>query len=300
MAFRSPNRKHDRQYFYKYVTSEVAKIALTNRTLRWSSPLRFNDPRDVPRDLFSGFGDSQLLAAVLNEEADIIEEGRQTSEPRIQHIQATLSRNGTSELRTQSADKIRSLSTTGCFPQGSPIEEGEESWQNYLRRLRILCLSDVSNSTPMWHRYAGNCQGALLRLECLDIYDSCWLLARKIIYQESPQQKLTNDEWVKWITEQIVIDFHERFNRSLYVKNTSWAYEREWRVVSFAPPGDSGLFSDNSFNPRELNAIYLGKDIREQDRADILALLDLGLEHVEVHQAYIEPGQNTFGYKRIK
>ena len=44
---RSPNRRHDRQYFYKYVSAKTAQAILTTRTLRWSSPILFNDPFDV-------------------------------------------------------------------------------------------------------------------------------------------------------------------------------------------------------------------------------------------------------------
>jgi hypothetical protein len=31
--------------------ASTAKIVLQNKTLRWSSPVEFNDPFDVPREL---------------------------------------------------------------------------------------------------------------------------------------------------------------------------------------------------------------------------------------------------------
>lgn len=37
---------HDKEYFYKYVTAETALKILQNRTLKYSSPVTFNDPFD--------------------------------------------------------------------------------------------------------------------------------------------------------------------------------------------------------------------------------------------------------------
>ena len=39
-------RYHDRNYFFKYVTKEVAKLVIRNHTLRWSCPADFSDPFD--------------------------------------------------------------------------------------------------------------------------------------------------------------------------------------------------------------------------------------------------------------
>jgi len=39
-------RYHDRDFFFKYVTREVAKLIIKNHTLRWSCPVDFNDPFD--------------------------------------------------------------------------------------------------------------------------------------------------------------------------------------------------------------------------------------------------------------
>jgi len=35
---------HDRRFFYKYVTAETALTILQNQTLKYSSPVLFNDP----------------------------------------------------------------------------------------------------------------------------------------------------------------------------------------------------------------------------------------------------------------
>lgn len=73
--YRSPNRRHERRFFYKYVSSEVTKIILVNRTLRWSSPLLFNDPFDVTQELRLNFNEAELNQALAEEMAALYEEG---------------------------------------------------------------------------------------------------------------------------------------------------------------------------------------------------------------------------------
>ena len=71
--YRSPNRRHDRRVLYKYVTAEVAKIILTTRRLRWSSPLLFNDPFDVTQELRLDFGQAEINAVLTERWASLLE-----------------------------------------------------------------------------------------------------------------------------------------------------------------------------------------------------------------------------------
>jgi hypothetical protein len=50
-------RSHDKDYFYKYVSSETAKLIITNQKLKWSCPADYNDPFE---HLFSFFPDVKL------------------------------------------------------------------------------------------------------------------------------------------------------------------------------------------------------------------------------------------------
>ncbi len=63
---RSKNRTHDRQNFFKYMSSGTAKIVLSNRSLRWSSPVLFNDPFDVPREMSFGLTPVEIVQALLH------------------------------------------------------------------------------------------------------------------------------------------------------------------------------------------------------------------------------------------
>ena len=62
---RSQHRRHDLPHLYKYSTAATAKEILRNGSLRWSSPLLFNDPFDVPRELELPFTADDLREASL-------------------------------------------------------------------------------------------------------------------------------------------------------------------------------------------------------------------------------------------
>jgi hypothetical protein len=51
MKPRPDHWKHDRDHFYKYMTSSTAKVVLKNRSLKWSPASAFNDPFDMQFDL---------------------------------------------------------------------------------------------------------------------------------------------------------------------------------------------------------------------------------------------------------
>jgi hypothetical protein len=40
-------KTHNRDYFYKYTTSDSAKLILKNKTFKYSSGKELNDPRDL-------------------------------------------------------------------------------------------------------------------------------------------------------------------------------------------------------------------------------------------------------------
>jgi hypothetical protein len=63
------------QCFYKYMTARVAKIVLTTRRLRWSSPVLFNDPFDITQELRLDFDEHRLNIALIDRVASLIEHG---------------------------------------------------------------------------------------------------------------------------------------------------------------------------------------------------------------------------------
>ena len=67
-----------------------------------------------------------------------------------------------------------------------------------------------------------------------------------------------------------------------------WAYEKEWRVVSYARPGETGLFADYHFNAPELRRVIVGANCPVEDEAGLRKLLsiygDIPLARARINQ----------------
>lgn len=278
---RSPNRSHDRRYFYKYVSAKTAKIVLQTRRLRWSSPILFNDPFDVTQELRLHFNPNELNSMLNEEWALLIEQGRAGSvkHPVLAMLGKLLDAADPSQ-RTNFANQRRRDAPTTTPGQIAALDELREFWRQVVPTLRVLCLSELNDVTPMWLHYADAYGGVVLEFDSVDEIDSCFLVARQVKYDDTPPAIADARTWVRCLlfhTEKSFIDLLTEYQ---YTKTMSWAYEREWRIVSRARPGDSGLFSDHGFHPRELSRIFFGPKCTEADKTDIVALLSNELEHV--------------------
>ncbi len=287
---RSRNRRHEHQFFYKYVSARVAKIVLATRKLRWSSPLLFNDPFDVTQELRLNFDEAELSAALVSELAQIIVERGSVSDrahPAVKLLVATLRDNANPDQRRQIADELRNDPGSPTVGQLNALAALKRVWSEIVPRFRILCLSELNDVTSMWHHYADSYRGAVLRFVAVDEIDSAWLVARPVTYQAEPPAIADKQEWARSMLRPDGKTHEELFGEYQYVKTPDWSSEHEWRVVALARPGEEGLFSDWSFHPRELSGVYLGPKCSTEDETEILSLLSQGIEHVAAFRARV-------------
>ena len=298
MVYRSPNRRHERQFFYKYVNIQVAKIILSSCRLRWSSPVLFNDPFDIPREYTAQLDPNELENKLTEEIVHIILEGRPTHLHELLEIKKLL-RADKSKL---SRDSIISsyAGVPKIFDANRAIDLLRQSWDKILHTFRIICLSEVNDSMPMWAHYSNDHTGAALQFECLDKLDSPLLVAQPMIYSDEPPSIPTVEKLVKWLTGQKDYDWKDAFNRCQYKKGLEWSYEKEWRVVSSARPGETGEYSDWPFSPKELTNIFFGLKTTEEDISEIKPFIADELIHVGMHKARIEPGKQSLAFYPIK
>jgi len=300
-AYRSPNRHHERQFFYKYMTAKVAKIVLATRKVRWSSPLLFNDPFDFTQELRLNFDEAQLNAALTERVASLMEDGDPSNS--VKHpIQAALLRvakRTSPDVRRAMAEELRQSVGVPTAGQVQTFSAVKDMWRNMVPTFRVLCLSELNDVTSMWLHYADAYKGVVLEFSAIDELDSPFLMARPIIYQDSPPTIADADAWVSCILGQGTSTYWDLFTEYQYVKTNAWSYEKEWRIVSGARPGESGLFADYPFYPRELTGIYFGSKCSTEDRVELLALLAQGLEHVRAHEVSHDDQQARFSFRVI-
>jgi hypothetical protein len=127
----------------------------------------------------------------------------------------------------------------------------------------------------MWAHYAENHRGVVLELEALDAVDSPLLMAAPVCYQSQPPRLPSKEEWVRSLTGQARIDLKNFFTEYQLVKASQWAYEREWRIVSDARPGETTTYADYPFVREELSRVIVGAQCSDEDEREIASLLKI-------------------------
>ena len=127
----------------------------------------------------------------------------------------------------------------------------------------------------MWYHYAGSYTGAVLELACDDDLDSAWLAAQPVAYPEAKPQVYTADGWADLFSQKFEVAIEQVFHLSTFTKAPDWAYEREWRAVTYKRPTDTGHFTDYPFNTREVVTVFLGPLMSADDKAKLTTMAAL-------------------------
>ena len=276
----------------------MAKIVVVTRRLRWSSPLLFNDPFDITQELRLDFTQEEFNTALAKRWAAILESGDASQ---VQHpavgFALDIAMRFPADVRSQMAEEIRAMNSAATHGQIRAMEMLKSMWKEMVPTFRIICFSEINDATPMWLHYADKYKGVVLEFTAVDEVDSPLLVARPVIYQDSPPRIASVDTWVEHTLHMPGTDYRNLFSELQYVKTSAWAYEREWRVVSHARPGESGLFSDWGFFESELTGIYFGPQCPLAERRDLLAMRTHGLEHVRAYEAVPSVSQARFEFR---
>jgi hypothetical protein len=254
---RSPNRTHNRESFFKYMSVSTAAIVLERRTLRWSSPLLFNDPFDVPRELSFGITPEDIVRALSRRMSDLVEqppEDTSTLEPKVRLIVDTVKKGISADLKAQLLAGLADTAET-LRPTGQSMEDLRQMWRDWLPQFRILCLTESPAHAAMWYHYADQYRGVVLELRCDDELDSVWLCAKPVTYPTRKPPVYTADGWAELLTMPRPLAIETLLAVATYTKAPDWSYENEWRITSFSRPPETGLFTDYRLNARELAGV---------------------------------------------
>jgi Protein of unknown function (DUF2971) len=271
---RSKYRTHERQSFFKYMSATTASLVLTKRTLRWSSPVLFNDPFDVPREITFGFTPDDVFQAASRCLAALIEyppEDTAQLQPKLRLIADTMKKGVSPEIKAKLLRDIEDVANS-WRPRKESLDEMRATWRLLIPELRILCLTESPDHIAMWYDYADQYRGVVLEFKCVDELDSASLMARPVEYTVEKPAIYSAEGWATLLMMQNRLTTEKFLDFATFTKSQDWSYEREWRVTSWKRPADTGLYTDYSFDQRELGAIYLGPMISLSDREAATAL----------------------------
>jgi len=267
--------KHQRTHFFKYTSANTAWMILRNRTFRYSSPVLFNDPFDIQTEIKFDFSIDDFPKLVMEKIKEIVlskkhvefDEGNAWSKA-IALLKEKVEKYGYYE------EDIKSITLPLLEIMKNLLEDTRqkynEAWRKFLPRLRVFSVSERKDSILMWSHYADYHTGVVLKLDMLPEEDNPLCVAQPVIYSPKPPIFFTEREWIDDIIGVKEIDHQKLYWEYAYVKSDIWSYEKEWRVWDLLPDVQSRLYSDYPVYPKELDEIYFGCRIREEDRKAVV------------------------------
>jgi hypothetical protein len=298
-----PDNFPGKRPFYKYASPDAILAILRNRTVRYSSPLTFNDPFDVQSGLHFDFDLRTLHGKVVDR---IHQLAAARAEPEVNQANpwGKIVLQARTHYQTHGFPRDRWLSITACVFDDL-VQEMERAQQEYQRRwreeqlptMRVFCVSEERDNLLMWAHYARNHTGAVLELRSLPDEDNPLSVAGPIEYVDTPPPFFTEQEWIDDLTGMSDLDHNSRYMRYAYLKSNHWAYEREWRV--WYPMASHGDYDDMPLRPSELASIYLGCQATPELIQDVRGIVRDAYPSVRLFKASKNERAYTLDYAEV-
>lgn len=269
------NKKHDRDSFFKYMPVKTAKSVLTTKTLRWSSPLKFNDPFDVPREVMYDLSPKDLVKAVKEKYIEIIRNPPDDISVFSAVLRDILEKVKNEFTKQQINYLINDIQSTVVVTDSTldSLDQFQNIWRNAIKKIRLLCLTESPSHIAMWYHYADKYKGVALEFKCIDSLESDWFEAERIQYPNEKALVYTLDGWVEYMILNTEVATKNMIHNAIYTKSSDWSYEKEWRIFKYDYGENNDLFTDIPFDPLEVASLYLGPDIDSDDRDMLINLV---------------------------
>lgn len=264
-------------------------------------PKLFNDPFDIPADIFDGINQLQLRNALVDRINNLVEEA---TLPHPEHY-SMMTRLLLGMFRRADDKTKRALIAANEGSRNDPVSSDEafslfrEQWRSEYRDMRVLCFTERWDSASMWDRYSEGHTGVLLEFACLEEADSAWLIAKPVNYSDEPLKCNTAEGLANLMLYTPDFAIPIIMEEYTHTKTTDWAYEKEWRIASWKRPHESGTYSDYRFLPNELIGITFGASTSEGDKRDLVLMLRKLYPHVMIWQAAIDGGRKLKRFKLL-
>lgn len=284
---RSSNRRHEFPFLYKYLSAQTGLIVLRSQALRYSSPLLFNDPFDVPRE-WDGFTVAELERAMMERLRCYLRGEVVPQSPSMRKLLQVYAERSSIVSEEQLVAQAQFFLSFQRNRLESYRGDFEDAWRERLPALRIGCFAQDATSAAMWAHYGQAHTGIVLQFESSDERDSVSLLAEPVMYQTSKPSLPSANEWVRMFLSEIELDWDQVLREYQYVKHADWSYEREVRVVTARKPTETGLYSDIVFHPLDLQGVILGANAANETESEIREIVSAQYPHATIFRARID------------
>jgi len=274
-------------YFYKYMTSSVVPLVLQNRTLRWSTPGLLNDPFDMQFDLHVEVDREKLRALTLQKHWDAWYGPSYVPHPDSKMGKFISSNRARAQKLSREAfgEKFHHMSDNSLDNLIANLPNHHKEIRASIGTTKILCLSAVGDSLPMWSYYAENHRGAVLRFKRHSDVDSLYPLARAVTYTRQ-MPRLFDEETLSDIGAGLATtQSADLIERLVYTKANAWKHEQEWRLFLGQGRTPDEAVEYLPFFALELDAVILGCAMTDDCRMAVAELSRNLYPHTKVLRA---------------
>ncbi len=286
----------------KFCSLETGLKILNSQSLRWSAPHLFEDPFEPDYRTQPDFTSDTLLRGMVREAISLLF-GRQEPTGRANQLVAAIAR-WRQEERFADEDEAESVlnQLLGQIvrQQQASIDDYMDAWRQFTGSLRLCCFCDKPDNMAAWKRYGDNHNGIALKFRAGE--DSALPEPRAVAYSPTPPQVTSLQEQVAVMYGRQSAPSTVDFTNKLLHKDREDRAEREWRCFEFEkdPIGDPELwYTNKTFPPDELKAVYLGLNLASAERETIKALLREHFGKVRLYQARALPGHYALEFEQV-
>ncbi len=262
---------------YRYFDMKGVKATLTNRSLRFCSPVAYNDPFDCGWDPTWVLRTPEAKARHFELLREAIENPSSwpPGMPRSWRLALEEERKSIAHLQdTERESRIREfIGDASAYAAGASEFSGR--LDKLRERMRVCSFTNLNDSILMWSHYADKHRGVVLGFDRHLLECSLRVPIMRVEYRESLPATVDVDSFLSNIIYGLNLDpSDERITECLTLaKYAQWAYEKEWRFVCVEPRYTPGIYSHFSFSPHCLVEVCFGAATDPSDRRTIMRLV---------------------------
>lgn len=267
---------------YKYLDLQGARLSLKRKCFRHAKPSTFNDKEDFtvrsifPEDDETAFkqiedGFVDLLVKHIDDEPTSSSPEIRTKVKLLQTI---------FKAKPDAATLIKEARRKGNSPPIIDREHMKKRNRDFVAEInrfmqdwRVLCVSTLNNSKPMWERYAGGHRGIVLRIVPNLEKDSKFQKFAPVLYRDTRPSLYESAS--RFQEDSLFGDQRARMEKSLntivYSKTQDWQYENEYRLAIPLGHGERD-WNELSYHPDEIGELYLGAKMTPESKSEIVGL----------------------------
>ncbi|HAS8425345.1 TPA: DUF2971 domain-containing protein, partial [Vibrio vulnificus] len=273
------NKESTPEAYYKYMNQSTLRLLLRNKTIKFTDPLKFNDPMDstVPELELNVKRLKDTMISVVAQDY-----------PEFSDFQSDLKNHLSTEERSWKKE-IKVIS-----------DELLNSWSDIISHFRILSLTTKPDNLLMWAHYADEHRGVVVKFKKNPSFGS----PQKVNYKNGHQS--LNNAFNLMASVVLKMEAKGGFNdkhsdmfsdvtlkimqKYFFMKMSEWSYENEYRIVY--PESNAKVRKINSnldvvkVNESDIESIIIGSSVSPLRASRLTQLIKRRLPNakVVVHQ----------------